>query len=261
MTCWKINLPGRRGVGKRRSGLALGVFWLVLIETTKAGPPFVTDDPDVPPAGGWEINIPFTLNRTPGSTQMNAPLFDFNYGLPGLQLEFDIPVAVNSDQKATNAGLGDLLYGIKWRFFDDEKTQTRIGIYPQMFAPTGNYREGLGGGRPNYILPLLAEKSWGKWTLYGNVGYRLQTALDEQSYWYTGAVLQREINDRLSLGFELFGNTTTVPNGRPDFAFNVGGSLKLNDHLNFIFTGGRDFAGDTRAMLYLGLQIVTKAEK
>jgi hypothetical protein len=138
------------------------------------------------------------------------------YGLPQLQIEFDIPMAVSSDdRKGTNNGLGDLLYGIKWRFFDDEKTQTQIGIYPQMFAPTGNYREGLGGGRPNYILPLLAEKSWGKWTLYGNVGYRLQIALDEQSYWYTGAVLQREINDRLSLGVELFGNTTTVPNAGP----------------------------------------------
>jgi hypothetical protein len=242
-------------------GLALAVGCFVLIGTAAAGPPFVTDDPEVPPVGGWEINIPFTLNRTTGSTQMNAPLFDFNYGLPQLQLEFDIPVAVNSDRKATNAGLGDLLYGIKWRFFDDEKTQIQFGTYPQMFAPTGSYRRGLGGGRPNYILPLLAEKSWGKWTLYGNVGYRLQTALGEQSYWYTGAVLQREINDRLSLGGELFGNTTTVPNGRPEFAFNVGGSLKLNDHLNFIFTGGRDFVGDTHAMLYLGLQIVTKVEK
>ena len=241
-------------------GLALAVGWFVLIGTGEAGPPFVTDDPEVPPEGGWEINIPFTLNRTPGSTQMNAPLFDFNYGLPQLQLEFDIPIAVSSDRKATNAGLGDLLYGVKWRFFDDEKIQIQFGTYPQMFAPTGNYRRGLGGGRPNYILPLQAEKIWGKWTLYGDVGYRLQTALGQQSYWYTGAVLQREINDRLSLGVELFGNTTTVPNGRPDFAFNVGGSLKLNDHLNMIFTGGRDFVGDTHAMLYLGLQIVTKKE-
>jgi hypothetical protein len=242
-------------------GLAGAMAWLVLIGTAQAGPPFVTDDPDVPPVGGWEINIPFTLKRTPGSTQMNAPLLDFNYGLPQLQLEFDIPLAVSSDTKATNAGLGDLLYGVKWRFFDDEKTQIQLGTYPQMFAPTGNHRRGLGGGRPNYILPLQAEKSWDKWTLYGDLGYRLQTALGQQSYWYTGAVLQREINDRLSLGFELFGNTTTVPNGRPDVAFNVGGSLKLNEHLNFIFTGGRDFVGDTHAMLYLGLQIVTKVEK
>jgi hypothetical protein len=71
-------------------GRALVVGWFVLIGTAEAGPPFVTDDPEVPPVGGWEINIPFTLNRTPGSTQMNAPLFDFNYGLPQLQLEFDV---------------------------------------------------------------------------------------------------------------------------------------------------------------------------
>src|SRR6516164_5208192 len=119
------------GGGVKNIGI-VAVVWFVLIGTAQAGPPFVTDDPDVPPVGGWEINIPFTLNRTPGSTQMNAPLFDFNFGLPQLQLEFDIPVAVSSDRKATNAGLGDLLYGIKWRFFNDEKIQIQFGTYPQM---------------------------------------------------------------------------------------------------------------------------------
>jgi outer membrane putative beta-barrel porin/alpha-amylase len=243
-------------------GLALSAYCLALIGKTEAGPPFVTDDPEVPPIGGWEINIPFTLTRTPGLTQMNAPLLDMNYGLPQLQIEFDIPIAVSSDDaNGTNAGLGDLLYGIKWRFFEDEKTKTQIAIYPQMFAPTGNYREGLGDGRPNYILPLLAEKSWDKWTLYGDIGYRLQIGIGERSYWYAGAVLQREINDRLSFGVELFGNTPAESNDRPDIAFNVGGSLKLNDHLNFIFTGGRDLVGDTHAMVYLGLQILTKVEK
>jgi hypothetical protein len=237
--------------------LLFGLYWLVLVGTAQAGPPFVTDDPEVPPVGGWEINIPFTLSRYPGSTQMDAPLLDMNYGLPQLQIEFDVPMAISTDDR-TDAGLGDLLYGIKWRFWDDEKTQTQIAIYPQMFAPTGNYHEGLGGGRPNYILPLLAEKSWDKWTLYGNVGYRLQKALGQQSYWYTGFVLQRDITERLSLGAELFGNTSTVPSGHPDIAFNLGGSLKLQEHLNFIFTAGRDFTGDTHAMLYLGLQIVTK---
>ena len=243
-------------------GLALSACWLALIGKTAAGPPFVTDDPEVPPVGGWEINIPFTLTRTLGLTQMNAPLLDMNYGLPQVQIEFDIPIAVSSDDRnGTNAGLGDLLYGIKWRFFEDEKAKTQIAVYPQMFAPTGNYREELGGGRPNYIFPLLAEKSWDKWTLYGNIGYRLQVALGERNYWYAGAVLQREINDRLSLGVELFGNTPTDPNARPDIAFNIGGSLKLNDHLNFIFTAGRDLVGDTHATLYLGLQILTKVEK
>ena len=31
------------------------------------------------------INVPLILERTPGRTEMNAPLFDLNYGLPNVQ--------------------------------------------------------------------------------------------------------------------------------------------------------------------------------
>ena len=80
------------------------VTWsLMLASIARAGPPFVTDDPEVPPVGGWEINIPFTLQRTPGTTDIQAPLFDLNYGLPNIQLEFDVPVAVVKDNLGTAA--------------------------------------------------------------------------------------------------------------------------------------------------------------
>jgi hypothetical protein len=52
--------------------------------TAQAGLPFVTDDPEPPPVGEWEINVPVVLQRTPGRTEMNAPLFDLNYGLPNV---------------------------------------------------------------------------------------------------------------------------------------------------------------------------------
>jgi hypothetical protein len=52
--------------------------------TPQAGLPFVTDDPEPPPVGEWEINVPFFLQRTPGRTELNAPLFDLNYGLPNV---------------------------------------------------------------------------------------------------------------------------------------------------------------------------------
>jgi len=41
-------------------------------------------------------------------------------------------------------------------------------------------------------------------------------------------------------------------------AFNLGGSWKLNKHLNLLFTGGRNIVGDTSAMAYIGLQVLTK---
>ncbi len=117
---------------------------------------------------------------------------------------------------------------------------------------------GLGDGRPAYVLPLLAQKSWAKWTLYGNLGYWWQTATGTRDYWYSGAVLEREINERLSLGAELFGNTPKERGGRADVAFNVGGTWKLSTHVNMLFAAGRDIIGDTRAMIYLGLQFLTK---
>jgi hypothetical protein len=235
------------------------ITWsLMLASIARAGPPFVTDDPEVPPVGGWEINIPFTLQRTPGTTDIQAPLFDLNYGLPNIQLEFDVPVAVVKDNLGTAAGLGDILLGIKWRFFEDKHLHIQLGTYPQVFAPTGDAKSGLGNGRPTYELPLLAEKSWDKCTFYGETEYWLQTAPGQRNYWFLGAVLQHDITDRLSLGLELFGNTQKQSGTRPDVAFNIGGSFKLTEHLNLLFTGGRDIYGDTKAMLYLGLQILTK---
>src|SRR5438093_2695691 len=223
----------------------VGVGSLLAICLSQAGPPFVTDDPEPPPPGGWEINVPFILERTPGKTEMDAPLFDLNYGLPNIQLKLEIPVRiVHEDNNGTAAGPGDLLLGVKWRFFNSEKSQVQLGVYPQMLLPTGNHARGLGEGRTAFVLPLVAQKSWGKWTLYGNVGYWWQTAAETRNYVYAGAVLEREINQRLTLGAELFGNLPKERGSRSDVAFNLGGAWKVSKHVNLLFTGGRDIVGD-----------------
>ncbi len=232
---------------------------LLAIGLAQAGPPFVTDDPEPPPPGGWEINVPFILERTPGQTEMDAPLFDFNYGLPDVQLKLEIPVRiVHSDNNGTAVGAGDLLLGVKWRFFNNEQSQLQLGIYPQLLLPTGDQARDLGEGRPAFVLPLVAQKSWDKWTIYGNVGYWWQTAAETRNYVYIGAVLEREIGERLTLGAELFGNSPKERGGRSDFAFNIGGTWKVSNHINLLFAGGRDIVGDTSAMAYIGLQLLTK---
>ena len=236
-----------------------GIGGLLAIHLAQGGPPFVTDDPEPPPPGGWEINLPFILERTPGTTDMNAPLFDFNYGLPNVQLKLEVPVAiVHEDSSGTAIGAGDLLLGVKWRFLNDERSQLQLGVYPQLLLPTGDRAQGLGEGRPAYVLPLLVQKSWDKWTLYGNVGYWWQTAAEMRNYVYAGVVLEREINERLTLGAELFGNSPKERGGRSDLAFNLGGTWKLTRHINLLFAGGRDVVGDTTAMGYIGLQLLTK---
>ena len=127
-----------------------------------------------------------------------------------------------------------------------------------MLLPTGNHARGLGEGRTAFVLPLVAQKSWGKWTIYGNVGFWWQTVSEARNYFYAGAVLECEIDERLTLGAELFGNTPKERGGRSDVAFNIGGTWKLSAHLNLLFAGGRDIVGDTTAMGYIGLQLLTK---
>src|SRR5262245_16279899 len=231
----------------------------LILNLAQAGPPFVTEDPEPPPPGGWEINVPFILERTPGSTEMDAPLFDLNYGLPNVQLKLELPIGViHEDNNGTTAGLSDLLVGVKWRFLNNERSQFQVGTYPQVLLPTGNHARGLGEGRTAFALPLMAQKSWEKWTVYGNIGSWWKGAHEARNYFYAGAVLEGEINERLELGLELFGNSPKEHGGRSELAFNVGGMWKLTEHLNLLFSGGRDIVGDTHAMAYVGLQVLTK---
>lgn len=237
----------------------LGIWLLLATHFSRAGPPFVTDDPEPPPPGGWEINVPFVLEHTPGKTEMETPLFDLNYGLPNIQLKLEIPIElIRDDSSGTVAGIGDLLLGVKWRFFNNEKSQLQLGIYPQFLAPTGDDARELGEGRIAFVLPLLGQKSWDKWTVYGNVGYWWRGAHETRNYLYAGAVLEREINQQLELGVELFANSPKERGGSSELAFNIGGTWKLNKQLNLLFSGGRDIVGGTHAMAYIGLQILTK---
>ena len=140
--------------------IIFGVGSSVAIGLVQAGPPFVTDDPEPPLPGGWEINIPFIIERTPGRMEMDAPLLDFNYGLPDVQLKLEFPIKiVHNDGEGTAAGAGDLLLGVKWRFLNDEQSQFQLGAYPQLLLPTGDHARGLGQGRPAFVLPLVAQKN------------------------------------------------------------------------------------------------------
>src|SRR5215472_16617186 len=99
-----------------------GIGLFLAIGSAQAGPPFVTDDPEPPAPGGWEINVPFILERTSGKTEMDAPLFDLNYGLPNIQLKLEVPVEiVHDDGDGTVSGAGDLLLGVKWRFLNNDQ--------------------------------------------------------------------------------------------------------------------------------------------
>jgi hypothetical protein len=56
----------------------------------------------------------------------------------------------------------------------------------------------------------------------------------------------------------LFGNSPKERGSGSDVAFSLGGAWKLSKHVNLLFAGGRDIVGDTSAIPYIGLQLLTR---
>ena len=70
----------------------LGVSVSVTSAWAVGGPPLVTDDPDTPGDGHWEINLAAIAQRTGGGNTIAAPDADINYGLGDfIQLKADLP--------------------------------------------------------------------------------------------------------------------------------------------------------------------------
>src|SRR5439155_13559799 len=98
-------------------GLALAAFTPVRARA-QGGPPLITDDPDTPGPGHWEINIAALMAKTRAQRRVEVPRVDLNYGVGRrIQLKFEVPwVALQDEEQRTETGAGNATVGVKWRF-------------------------------------------------------------------------------------------------------------------------------------------------
>jgi len=103
------------------------------IESIAGSPPLVVDDGGTPGCNGWEINITFDGDLTPGEHDYEIPLFDINYGIgENIQLKFEVPILSQNGPDGSLRGLGNSEFGIKWRFYDNEQKNRSFAVYPQV---------------------------------------------------------------------------------------------------------------------------------
>lgn len=245
--------------GTCRRGWLAALFLCVCAPPAAAGPPFVTNDPDPPAVGQFEINLPYTLERAAdGARSGQFVTLDLNYGAdPFTQLSIELPLAyARAAGGPTRAGLGDVLLEYKRRFGTDPR-KGYFGINPQLLLPTGSERRGLGPGRVTVQLPLLYQKQWGRTVFYTDLRYRLRAGEDGRSFWFLGAALEREITSRVKVGVELFGTTPKEAGGRHNAFFNAGFRYSVNPGSVLMFSAGRSLRGDPDLTLFIGWKILT----
>jgi hypothetical protein len=227
----------------------------------RAGPPFVTDDPEPVGYREFEIYLASQLEHIPEGWSGTAPQLEVNYGpLPNLQISATIPLAFSAPQHGTtHFGYGDTELGVKYRFVQEGDVLPQIAFFPRVDLPSGNDSRGLGAGHVQAILPIWLQKSWGDpgraWTAYGGGGYWIHPGSGNRDWWYAGGVLQRQLTDRVSLGAELFHGTPSEVHARGSTWLNFGGKLALSKNYQLLASAGHNVTGSSGFQAYVALEI------
>jgi hypothetical protein len=231
----------------------LSLFLLVFLSPTisLAGPPFLTDDPVPVDPGHWEINNYVAGSLAKGVSGGVAPGVDANYGaVKDLQLHLLVPAAVEQINGAkAQWGLGDLEIGAKYRFLPTSEKDwwPQVAFYPFLDFATGNVARGLGTGAMHAFFPIWLEKDFGKWSMYGGGGYWLNPGTGNKNFWYAGLVAQYQLTEKVSLGGEVFHQTSSsiaipgiVTLGSSDTTgANIGGVYDFDTTYHLLFSFGR----------------------
>jgi hypothetical protein len=112
----------------------------------KAGPPYVTDDPEPVAHLHWELYLATHHELTSDGATGTAPHVEINFGAaPNLQLHLIAPLAYSrpSGGPATY-GPGDVELGAKLRLIQESKRIPMVGTFPLLELPVGSEARGLG---------------------------------------------------------------------------------------------------------------------
>ena len=235
--------------------ILLGLISLGAASPALAGPPYETDDPVPTDTGHWEI-YSFAGAEGLGKAYDGVTGFDLNYGpVEDVQLTATLPLNFAHDV-STETGVGDVEIGVKYRFFKDEAKGVAIAIFPRVILPTAS--NGFGSGKVGLLLPVWGQKDWGKWSLVGGGGYRVNPGLGNRNYWLASILVTREISDKFSLGIEAKRQGPDAIGARATTLLGLGGIAKLGGPFSLLMAGGpvfEDSGGPARYHAYAALSL------
>jgi hypothetical protein len=235
------------------------VLFVASFAHAQGGPPLITDDPDTPGPGHWEINIPMITESSAEGRHLYAPFPDINYGVgERIQLKFELPwVTLDPPEQPARTGIGNSNSGVKWRFLGGEGTLGSWSIYPQLEVNTSksSAAKGLVERHSEFFFPTEVTVRKGRFEINGEVGRRF--VRDAKDGWAAGVTAELEVN----LGLELLGELHAERDGdsRIDEMVNIGVRKAITDKLWFLAAIGTCVNGEpeTRVHLriYAGLQL------
>src|SRR5665213_3342011 len=243
--------------------IAAAAFFILLLSAqfALAGPPFITDDPDPVEYKHWEAYLFTIYNHTQHTNFGQYPAaIELNYGaIPDVQLHLIAPIGDSRDEGGNDHfGYGDTELGAKYRFIKETDYLPEVGTFPLIELPTGDASRGLGNGYTQVFIPIWMQKTFGadkKWMSFGGGGFWYNPGDDHRNYFRLGWELQRDLSEHLTLGGEIYHETSSAHGVPGHTAFNLGGYVNIDDPNHVLFSVGRDINGPVHVAFYLGYQV------
>lgn len=208
-------------------------FLATCLQTVHAGPPYVTDDPEPTETHQFENFLYVQGTHAVGSFPYPGVGIEINYGaFANTQLSWSIPLNPNPGPGGMGQVWAPLGGGIKYRFIqeDTEGWLPQVAVFPQIVIPIGSASH---SNPTTELLPIWVQKSLGPWTAFGGGGYTRNPGTNNRNFAVYGWALQRQVNDKLELGVELFGQThdTAEDHGSAAAGFAALYDLNVTCHL------------------------------
>ncbi|HVU15818.1 MAG TPA: transporter [Candidatus Didemnitutus sp.] len=234
--------------------LALAATGLAVV--ARAGPPYVTDDPEPVEYQHWEVYLASATQHTADDLAGTLPHLEVNYGvIPDVQLHLIVPDAFDAPAgEPRHYGLGDIEVGMKYRFVHETDSHPQIGVFPLVELPTGSAARGLGTGHTQLFLPVWIQKSWDKFTAYGGGGYWITPGAGNRNSWFAGWLGQYQLTKSFAPGVEIYYRTAQAVDASPTAQVNVGFVWDLSENLHILASAGPAIHGPHGYQTYLAFQ-------
>ncbi|MEO6742129.1 MAG: transporter [Chthoniobacteraceae bacterium] len=215
-----------------------------------AVPPMVSGDVPTAEKGTFEWYVGTRYQSEGGSVNRQVPITELVYGISDRQeITFEIPYFSQQGEH----GFGDIVLGIKFMFLKESKARPGIAGTFELKLPSASASRGLGTGRFDYDLRVPVQKTWGWFTLMGNVGYTIVgeprvggTTQPRRNVWFVSTAQQWQVTPKTKVLSEVYLKTAEEP-GQPNrFAADVGFEHNLRDNFKVHATVGRSLRQGAR---------------
>lgn len=227
---------------------------ITILQGQGGGPPMITDDPGTPEKGNWEINLSVNSDLKKHEKEFETPLLDINFGFnERTQLKMEFPyLFTKTDPGEYHSRFGDVTFGIKYRFLDEDKSGIAISLYPQITVATES------DANNEYLLPFQFEKSFGKFVIGLEVRYAYISG--DEVFIQNGLLFGFDYSERLVVMGEFVYWANTLVFDGVEGVVNLGMKYQINDLFTFMTSMGTSLfspAGDFRTTIisFFGFQI------